>query len=212
MNQTTWILGGGAIILAIAVGLFMFTGNYENGKNALKTNTTPVVENKTLTTPSAFTKATIKTSMGDIKVKLYGADSPKTVENFAKLANAGFYNGVKFHRVIKDFMIQAGDPNSKDDAKMDLWGTGGPGYAFADEFNNHPLVKGSLAMANSGPNTNGSQFFIVTADATPWLNGKHTNFGEVVDGMDVVMKIGTTPTGKADRPLNPVIIQSITVE
>ncbi len=212
MSQTTWILGGGALILAIAGGLFLMTGHYENGKVAGKNNPTPVVENKTLTMPSQFTKATITTSLGVIHVKLYGDASPKTVDNFAKLANEGFYNGVKFHRVIKDFMIQAGDPNSKDDTKKELWGTGGPGYSFADEFNDHPLVKGSLAMANSGPNTNGSQFFIVTADATPWLNGKHTNFGEVTDGMDVVMKIGTTATGVADRPVTPVVIQSISVE
>lgn len=165
--------------------------------------------------PAAAAKDTIvtmKTSMGDITIKLYASDSPKTVANFVKLAKEGFYNGTKFHRVIKDFMIQGGDPQSKDDTKMSLWGTGGPGYAFADEFNSHKLVKGSLAMANSGPNTNGSQFFIVTADATPWLDGKHTNFGMVTSGMDVVMKIGTTPTGASDRPVTPVVVNSISVQ
>ncbi len=156
-----------------------------------------------------YTEATIKTSMGDIVVKLYGAESPKTVENFAKLAKDGFYNGVRFHRVIKDFMIQGGDPLSKDDAKMDMWGTGGPGYTFADEINTKKLVRGSLAMANAGPNTNGSQFFIVTKDATPWLDGKHTNFGEVVSGMEVVQAIEGVKVGVNDRPLAPITITGV---
>jgi len=153
----------------------------------------------------------IRTNLGTIRVKLYSGDSPKTVENFIKLAGQGFYDGTKFHRVIKDFMIQGGDPLSKDDAKKEYWGTGGPGYQFADEINNHKLVKGSLAMANAGPDTNGSQFFIVTAQSTPWLDGKHTNFGEVVGGMDVVDKIGNAATGENDRPLENVAVESIAV-
>jgi len=152
--------------------------------------------------------AVIKTNYGDIKVKFYNQDSPVTVNNFLKLADEKFYDGTKFHRVIKDFMIQGGDPNSKDDDWSND-GTGGPGYTFQDEFNKHLLVKGSLAMANSGPNTNGSQFFIVTAASTPWLDGKHTNFGEVVEGMDVVDKIGQVKTNENDHPLEDVAVTGI---
>ena len=132
-----------------------------------------------------YTAAVLETNLGKIKVKFYNADAPLTVNNFLQLADQKFYDGTRFHRVMKDFMIQGGDPNSKDDDWSND-GMGGPGYKFADEFNAHKLVRDSLAMANSGPNTNGSQFFIVTAAATPWLEGKHTNFGEVVEGMDVV--------------------------
>lgn len=157
-----------------------------------------------------FTRAAISTNFGDIIVRFYNEDAPKTVANFTKLAGEGFYDNVKFHRVIKDFMIQSGDPLSKDDSKQNSWGTGGPGYKFEDEFNNHKLVRGSLAMANSGPNTNGSQFFIVTAEATSWLDGRHTNFGEVIEGMDVVDKINLVATeGPNDRPVTPVIINEI---
>lgn len=164
------------------------------------------------TTPDKVTQATLKTSMGDITVEFYGDDSPNTVNNFVKLAKEGFYNGIKFHRVIKDFMIQAGDPLSKDDSQKDFWGTGGPGYMFEDEFNNHPLVAGSFAMANAGPNTNGSQFFIVTADSTPWLDGKHTNFGQVTQGLDIVMAIQGVATEGADRPVEAVVIESIELQ
>lgn len=153
--------------------------------------------------------AVLKTNLGDIKVSFYSDASPETVNNFLTLAEKGFYDGVKFHRVIKDFMIQGGDPLSKDDSNKDMWGTGGPGYKFEDEFNDKPLVRGSLAMANAGPNTNGSQFFIVTAPATPWLDGRHTNFGEVVEGMDVVDKIENSEKDGRDRPLKDVVINSI---
>lgn len=155
-------------------------------------------------------QAIIKTSMGDITVNLY-AESPKTVANFVKLAEEGFYDGTRFHRVIKDFMIQGGDPLSKDAGAKDRWGTGGPGYVFGDEINEHKLVRGSLAMANAGPNTNGSQFFIVTLDQTPWLDGKHTNFGAVVSGMEVVDQIENSDTDARDRPTQDVIIESIEV-
>ncbi|MCU0680356.1 MAG: peptidylprolyl isomerase [Planctomycetes bacterium] len=131
-----------------------------------------------------------------------------TVNNFFNLAQEGFYNGTKFHRVIKDFMIQGGDPNSKDDDWSND-GMGGPGYKFGDEFNKHTLVRGSLAMANSGPNTNGSQFFIVTAESTPWLDGKHVNLGEVIEGMDVVDKIENMDTNENDHPLKDATINSI---
>lgn len=155
-----------------------------------------------------YDSAVIKTSFGDITVKFYAAESPITVNNFMNLAQAGFYNGTKFHRVIKDFMIQGGDPSSKDDDWSND-GLGGPGYQFQDEINGHKLVKGSLAMANSGPNTNGSQFFIVTAEATDWLDGKHTNFGYVAAGMNVVEKIEAVSVNDNDHPTEDVIINGI---
>jgi cyclophilin family peptidyl-prolyl cis-trans isomerase len=145
--------------------------------------------------------ATLHTNHGPVELELYDADAPKTVENFRKLAEDGFYNGVIFHRVIPDFMIQGGDPTGT--------GSGGPGYSFEDEFNDHPVARGALAMANAGPNTNGSQFFIVTADACPWLDGKHTVFGQVTDGMDVVDAISQVETGPADKPLDDIVIERI---
>ncbi len=154
-----------------------------------------------------YSGAVLVTSMGRIEVQLY-ADSPVTVSNFLTLAQKGFYDGVSFHRVIKDFMIQGGDPNSKN-ADRSTHGQGGPGYQFSDEFNSHPLVTGSLAMANAGPDTNGSQFFIVTAQSTPWLDGKHTNFGQVVSGMDVVEKIQEVAVDANDHPVTDVKIESI---
>jgi len=155
-----------------------------------------------------FNGAIIKTNFGNITIKFYAQESPITVNNFLNLAKAGFYNDTKFHRVIKDFMIQGGDPNSKDDDWSND-GTGGPGYQFQDEFNQHQLVKGSLAMANAGANTNGSQFFIVTASSTPWLDGKHTNFGYVTDGMDVVEKIEKVAVNVNDHPTEDVIVNNI---
>ncbi|OGZ46245.1 MAG: peptidylprolyl isomerase [Candidatus Ryanbacteria bacterium RIFCSPHIGHO2_02_FULL_48_12] len=151
------------------------------------------------------------TNMGVVTLELYPQDAPKTVTNFINLAKSGFYNGTKFHRVIKDFMIQGGDPNSKD-ADWSNDGQGGPGYQFADEFNAHKLVRGTLAMANAGPNTNGSQFFIVTALSTPWLDGKHTAFGKVIKGMEVVDKIERVETNgdqKGNHPLQDMTIQKI---
>ena len=145
--------------------------------------------------------ATLHTNHGTIALELFDGDAPKTVENFRKLAADGFYNGVIFHRVIPDFMIQGGDPTGT--------GEGGPGYTFEDEFNDHPVERGTLAMANAGPNTNGSQFFIVTADACPWLDGKHTVFGRVTDGMDVVDAISTVETDDNDRPREDVVIERI---
>ncbi len=175
---------------------------------------TPVKTNKIMSPDKqedltkTYSSAIIKTSEGNITVKFYAAESPITVNNFLNLAKAGFYNGTKFHRVIKDFMIQGGDPLSKE-SDTSVWGTGGPDYRFQDEFNNHKLVAGSLAMANAGPGTNGSQFFIVTAAETPWLDGHHTNFGQVTGGMDVVKKIEATQTGANDRPSSDITITSI---
>jgi cyclophilin family peptidyl-prolyl cis-trans isomerase len=148
--------------------------------------------------------AKMNTTQGAIELELFDEDAPKTVENFKKLAREGFYDGVIFHRVIRDFMIQGGDPDGT--------GTGGPGYTFEDEINQHKVVRGALAMANAGPNTNGSQFFLVTTDAAPWLDGKHTVFGQVTAGMETVDAIEALPTGPGDRPLDPPRIESIEVE
>ncbi|KKR21389.1 MAG: Peptidyl-prolyl cis-trans isomerase [Parcubacteria group bacterium GW2011_GWE2_39_37] len=155
-----------------------------------------------------YKSAVMKTNLGDIEVEFYGSDSPQTVNNFLNLAKQGFYDGTRFHRVISDFMIQGGDPNSKSD-DWTTHGTGGPNYRFADEFNSHKLVRGSLAMANSGPDTNGSQFFIVTAESTPWLDGRHTNFGKVTNGMDVVLKIEAVSKNQNDHPLEDITIEKI---
>jgi cyclophilin family peptidyl-prolyl cis-trans isomerase len=149
----------------------------------------------------AMSTATLHTNHGAIELDLHDEDAPKTVENFRKLAGDGVYNGVVFHRVIPDFMIQGGDPTGT--------GSGGPGYTFEDEFNAHPVARGALAMANSGPNTNGSQFFIVTADACPWLDGKHTVFGQVTSGMDVVDAISQVETGPGDKPREDVLIERV---
>jgi peptidyl-prolyl cis-trans isomerase B (cyclophilin B) len=145
--------------------------------------------------------ATMHTNHGPIVIELFPDDAPKTVANFEKLAGDGFYNGVIFHRVIPDFMIQGGDPTGT--------GSGGPGYQFEDEFNDQKVVRGALAMANSGPNTNGSQFFIVTADACPWLDGKHTVFGRVTDGMDVVDTISGLDRDGRDKPHDDVVIERV---
>jgi cyclophilin family peptidyl-prolyl cis-trans isomerase len=148
-----------------------------------------------------MSQATMQTSHGTITLELFDEDAPKTVQNFKRLAADGFYDGIIFHRIIPDFMIQGGCPQGT--------GTGGPGYTFEDEINQHKIVRGTLAMANAGPNTNGSQFFLVTAEATPWLDGKHTAFGRVVDGMDTVDAIEGVETGPGDRPVDPPMIERI---
>ncbi len=148
-----------------------------------------------------MSQATMHTTAGSIRLELFDDDAPKTVENFRKLAGDGFYDGVVFHRIIKDFMIQGGDPEGT--------GRGGPGYTFEDEINDHKVVRGALAMANAGPNTNGSQFFIVTADEAPWLDGKHTVFGKVTSGMEAVDAIENTPTGARDKPLDDAVIERV---
>jgi cyclophilin family peptidyl-prolyl cis-trans isomerase len=151
-----------------------------------------------------MTNATLQTNHGPIAIELFPADAPKTVDNFVKLSKDGFYDGVVFHRVIPDFMIQGGDPTGT--------GSGGPGYQFEDEVNNHKIERGALAMANAGPNTNGSQFFIVTADACPWLDGKHTVFGQVTAGMENVDTISQLDTDARDRPREDVTIQTVAIE
>ncbi len=180
------------VVILIVVGVFMF----------FTTSKAPETSKKV---------AILKTNFGDIELELFNMDAPNTVDNFIKLSEKDFYNDTKFHRVIKGFMIQAGDPNSRDN-NWDDDGTGGPGYTFKDEFNKHKLVKGVLAMANAGPDTNGSQFFIVTADATPWLDGKHTAFGKVINGMEVVSKIESVQVNERDHPTQDVIIQKIIIK
>jgi cyclophilin family peptidyl-prolyl cis-trans isomerase len=246
MNQTTWIVGGGAVIVALAAVLFVMSGTDKNtvattGDNkdiaitrideastsasaqAAAVALTTMPEDKTTETapdPAVALKTaqdtvTLKTSMGDITVKLYTKDAPKTVENFLKLASAGFYDGVKFHRVIKGFMIQGGDPQSKDDSLSARWGSGGPGYKFDDEIDAQNAVyqrgyrHGVLAMANSGPNTNGSQFFIMASDYP--LPPLYTIFGEVVEGLSVVDAIDAVQTDVNDMPLTPVVVEKATV-
>jgi peptidyl-prolyl cis-trans isomerase B (cyclophilin B) len=148
-----------------------------------------------------MSEATLHTNAGPVVFELFDEDAPKTVDNFRKLAADGFYDGLIFHRVIPEFMIQGGCPEGT--------GTGGPGYTFEDEINEHKIVRGALAMANAGPNTNGSQFFIVTAEEASWLDGKHTVFGRVTDGMDAVDTIESTPTEKGDRPAERQVIERI---
>jgi peptidyl-prolyl cis-trans isomerase B (cyclophilin B) len=154
---------------------------------------------------------TVQTNLGNIDIELLVDKAPETVDNFMKLSNAGFYDNTKFHRVIKGFMVQGGDPYTKGE-DTSVYGTGGPGYSFADEINDAPMVRGAVAMANSGPNTNGSQFFIITASSTPWLVGHHTVFGNVVSGMDVVDKIENSRTNENDLPVAPVIITKMVIK
>lgn len=232
MKKVILFLGLGALTLVLSACGSPATNSISNNTNFSQEElsdiqVTPPVNNlnETATSPSnqvtnmrtisgqsdlalEYSQARIKTNLGDIIVKFYNEESPVTVNNFLNLAQSGFYNGTKFHRVIKDFMIQGGDPNSKTDDTMS-YGTGGPEYRFADEINNRKLVAGSLAMANAGPGTNGSQFFIVTAPETPWLDGMHTNFGEVVSGMDVVKAIEAVETGVRDIPVTPVVVEAV---
>ncbi len=176
------------------------SNNLESNPNMQKTQM-PLPTQTIDPTKNYFAK--FETSQGSFKIKLYAKEAPLAVNNFIYLANNKYFDGLIFHRVIKDFMIQGGDPLGN--------GTGGPGYSFPDEQSGKKLVRGSLAMANAGPNTNGSQFFIVTADSTPWLDGKHTNFGEVSEGLDIVLKIGNTKTGTGDRPVENILISKVEI-
>ncbi len=193
------------VLIVILIIVFLSAAIYVMKKPQESTTTTPTPvaeENK-------VSGAIFKTNLGDIEVAFFESEAPQTVENFVTLTKKGFYDGTRFHRVIKDFMIQGGDPLSKDVSVKNRWGTGGPGYTFADEINDEKLVRGVLVMANAGPNTNGSQFFIITAEKTPWLDGKHTAFGKVVKGMDVVTKIGELQTDHNDRPETDVILEKV---
>ncbi len=203
------------IVLAVATGAYFLIG----GKNDNKTDSygnaggaeTKPEKNITNNNDTKIMKAVLHTSMGDITIEL-DPRTPNTVANFTKLANEGFYSGTKFHRVIPGFMSQGGDPLTKDDSKEMMWGTGGPGYKFADEIlPTNSNVAGTISMANAGPNTNGSQFFINAVD-NHGLDTKHTVFGKVIDGMDVAEAINNVPTNEMDRPLTPVILTSVTIE
>lgn len=203
-----------AIIVVVGIGAYYLFFNNNTVVEEVNEDTISTVvnfEDMAIPGPQKI-YAVMKTNFGDITLEFFAKDAPKTVENFISLSQSGFYNGTKFHRVIKDFMIQGGDPNSKDDDWSND-GMGGPGYSFEDEFNSNKIVKGVLAMANSGPNTNGSQFFIVTAEATPWLDGKHTVFGRVVEGMENVLKIENVKTDatQGDHPIDDVIVESIEI-
>lgn len=163
-------------------------------------------------TPEKITRAIITTNKGNIEIE-FSERTPNTVANFVKLSNEKYYNGVRFHRVIKDFMIQTGDPLSKDMTNQAAWGTGGPGYRFNDElYGNEKYSYGTVAMANAGPNTNGSQFFIVTANPGYPLPPNYTVFGKVIKGMDTAEKIQNVRTGQSDRPVEDIIIEKVEVQ
>jgi cyclophilin family peptidyl-prolyl cis-trans isomerase len=197
------IINPTAVLYAVLlVGIVLLIG-WAAGKST-STNNKIIMTAKTET-------VILETNLGNIEIALLVDKAPKTAENFLKLSRAGFYDNTKFHRVIKGFMIQGGDPYSKGE-DTSVYGTGGPGYKFADEPNDAPMVRGALAMANSGPNTNGSQFFIITAPSTPWLVGKHTVFGQVIAGMEVVDKIENSKTDGRDLPVTAVVVNKVTVK
>jgi cyclophilin family peptidyl-prolyl cis-trans isomerase len=191
-------------VLLVAIVLIIGFASNNNPSTKLRASQIKIMKEKTTT-------IVLETNLGNIEIALLADKAPQTAANFLKIANSGFYDNTKFHRVIKGFMIQGGDPYSKGEDKS-VYGTGGPGYAFDDEQNDLPMVRGMVAMANSGPNTNGSQFFIVTAASTPWLVGKHTIFGQVIVGMDVVDKIENLKVDGRDLPLTPAIVQKVTVK
>ena len=198
------------VILILVGGYFLFTPDAGEEFREEKEEAVSGVDN-IISSPDTNMMAIMQTNFGKIELELFSSDAPQTVENFVKLVKEGFYDGTKFHRVIKDFMIQGGDPFTKDDSLKDRWGSGGPGYTFADEIhlNNHNII-GTISMANAGPNTNGSQFFINTNDNN-FLDAQHTVFGKVINGLDVVRKIENVATEGPDRPIDNVIIESIKI-
>lgn len=211
----------GSIATLALIGVLVFVFIITNNKQQIPTmpeetnqQTTQEETNTQVPTQEEATvsQATFVTNQGTFTLALETAKAPKTVANFVKLAQTGFYDGQRFHRVIEGFMVQGGDPNSKDVSKKALWGTGGPGYMFADEFGaGLSNVVGTISMANAGPNTNGSQFFINTNDNL-FLDGKHAVFGKVIEGMDVVMKISQLPTDQSDKPVSDVIIEKVEIK
>jgi cyclophilin family peptidyl-prolyl cis-trans isomerase len=202
------IINPSAILYVVMIVVIVLLIGYASSGS--KNNEVKIIKNNNIINMKTQV-VTIETSLGNIELELYSDKAPKTVENFVKLANQGLYENTKFHRVIKGFMIQGGDPYTKGQ-DTSVYGTGGPGYKFEDESNDLPMVAGMLAMANSGPDTNGSQFFIITAPETPWLVGKHTVFGKVISGMDVVTKIENTRTGANDLPVTPVVVTKVIVK
>ncbi len=206
-NQIHWMM---LIIVLMGASATMFGFYYTLKAEEKMLNRSQLIITQKQQMENKTTTIEMQTNLGAITLELFSEDAPKTVENFIKLSKSGFYDGTRFHRVIKNFMIQGGDPNSKND-DWATHGTGGPGYAFEDEFNDNKVERGALAMANSGPNTNGSQFFIVTIESAEWLDGKHTVFGKVIDGMDIVDKIENLSTDQNDHPLEDATIQSIKI-
>lgn len=211
-----------AAVLIFVGGLWFFTKNNSDAPKALDNQNTGATSEEVMEQSdetimntienNKIMSATLHTNMGDITVEFNKTDAPNTVANFIKLAESGFYNGTKFHRVIKGFMNQGGDPLTKDDSQIARWGTGGPGYSFPDEItSNNSNDVGTISMANAGPNTNGSQFFINVLNNSS-LNGKHTVFGRVTTGLDVVMAINGVETGGQDRPIVPVVLESVTLK
>jgi|AntAceMinimDraft_6_1070360.scaffolds.fasta_scaffold45628_1 cyclophilin family peptidyl-prolyl cis-trans isomerase len=230
MNKTSNLIIGVVLLVIVGFAAMYFTGDSLRSENTATnspsivatTETNEVVlqlatttnnnETNEITDMETVTTATMQTNKGAITIELYGAQTPKTVENFAMLAKQGFYDGVKFHRVIPDFMIQGGDPLTKDDSLQGQWGTGGPGYAFEDEFVPElSNVTGTIAMANSGPGTNGSQFFINVSDNV-FLDGKHTVFGKVTAGYENVEAISKVDKNQRDVPNEPIVIEGIVLE
>lgn len=203
-SETNYVaLAGVVLFAAFFIGLFIFLDKTEKTEFVF-------AEKRANTLRAEISGATLETAFGTIDIVFLPGKAPIAVQNFITLAEKKFYDGTKFHRVIKNFMIQGGDPLSKDNKEQAAWGTGGPGYTFADEISDEKLVRGTVAMANSGPNTNGSQFFIVTASATPWLDGHYTVFGKVTKGMDVVDTISVAPV-RGDRPIDPVVIKGVSL-
>ena len=205
------LLALGAVLAVLGAGYWFI---FMQSAPAAPANPAPIISNtSTNSVPvKQIMQAILHTNKGDVTIELFGADAPNTTANFTKLAGARFYDGTKFHRVIKGFMVQGGDPLSKDDSKAAQWGTGGPGYTFADEIrSNNRNAASTISMANAGPDTNGSQFFINTADNN-FLDTKHTTFGRVVAGMDIVRAIESAPTGAGDRPVEPMVLTGITLE
>lgn len=200
------------IFIILIAGLIALGGIFFIFSRQQKSGEVPLSQNQALFQNQAAKKtyAVIETNLGDIELELFPEDAPKTVENFVKLAEEDFYDYTKFHRVIKGFMIQGGDPNSRDNNWADD-GMGGPGYAFADEINQYKIVRGVIAMANAGPNTNGSQFFILTAEAAEWLDNKHTVFGKVVGPMDAVEAIENLEKNENDHPLEDAVIRNVDI-
>lgn len=211
MNKAISILVLVVIIVAIGIALGYKGPQQSVSDRASSEASTQQTDTVTTVNIQETMNVTLTTNKGPITLELYADKTPKTVENFTKLAAEGFYDGTKFHRIIPDFMIQGGDPLTKDDSQQAMWGTGGPGYQFEDEIVPElSNVTGTISMANAGPNTNGSQFFINVADNT-FLDGKHAVFGKVVEGMDLVMELSNTETGPRDVPVSPIVIESVTI-
>jgi len=205
-KKTFWVIFSITVTVVFAY-LTIFTGTIIKQQNQILLS----IKNMEQIIMDKDVEVIMTTSLGEITISLFSKEAPKTVANFISLATDGFYDDTRFHRVIKDFMIQGGDPLSKSLEFKEKWGGGGPGYTFEDEFNNKKIKRGVLAMANSGPNTNGSQFFIVTIEEAGWLDGKHTVFGKVIDGMDIVDKIEESSTDEKDRPIEDVFVRSVVV-